>query len=243
MSQSIKLPPYLPLFDPDHFYEASFYQELEKIGYTQIMLGGTGNMRMREALDAVRNHTNLSIITHPSSPSEIWPVDLLLFGAVINSNSHYTRPFGSGSVTAAIAIAKQKIPFIPVAYFIMGESTARWYADAFLINSKKIILGYCLYAKMMGYHWLLLDYEDPKIDIDVALIKQIQQCAPSHLMVTDEFTPESAVKALAAGVNTIITPSDIYEESSNPLQLARDFHESILSPGYIAAGSAMLYSH
>ena len=235
MFSSIKLPPYLPLFDPEHFYEASFYQELEKIGYTQIMLGGTGTMRMREAIAAVRDYTRLSIVMHPSHPSEIWPVDLLLFGAVVNSNSHYTRPFGSGAITAAIAISQQQVPFIPVAYFVMGESTAKWYADAFSIHSEKILLGYCLYAKMMGYRWLLLDYEDPNIDIDVALIRQIKHCFSDNVMVTDEFCPESAVQALASGATTVITPSNIYEASSNPLQLARDFHDSILCPEYAVA--------
>jgi len=221
---STTLPRYLPLFDPDFFHEPAFFKELEKIGYQTIMLGGTGNARMKMTFNAIREQTSLSVIIHPSSPGDVLPADLIFLVGVMNSNSHYTNTFGTGAITIAKAIAEQNIPYIPIAYCIMGESTARWYADAFLIRSEKIMLGYCLYANMSGYKWLLLDYEDPSIDIDAGLIQKIKRVYSYHLMIIDEFTPQTGLQALSNGVNTIITPSDIYEESSNPLDLAREFY-------------------
>jgi hypothetical protein len=43
-------------------------------------------------------------------------------------------------------------------------------------------------------------------------------------VISDEFSPESAQQALALGADTLITPSDPYEESSDPLALAALFY-------------------
>ena len=118
----------------------------------------------------------------------------------MNSNSHYTRPFGSGAVACAMATAELDLPFVPVAYFVLGDSTARWYSDAFLIRSRKLIVGYCIYAHMTGYEWVFLDYEDPDLQIDPSLIDAIRQSAKVKLIVSDEFTPESARALRQRGV-------------------------------------------
>ena len=147
----------------------------------------------------------------------------------MNSNSHYTRPFGSGSIGCSLAIAKQRIPFIPVAYFVMGESTARWYSDAYAIHSDKVLLAHCLYTQMVGYKWLLLDYEGSSPEIGVELIQKIKQNDQINLMVINEFNPQTALQAMDAGVNTVITASDVYEEANNPVQLAREFYEELIA--------------
>lgn len=228
-SSSIKLPKYLPLFDPDTFHEPYFYKEIERIGYQTILLGGTGNVMMKKAIEAIRLHTNLSVAILPSNPGDIFPVELIFLVAVMNSNSHYTRPFGSGSIGCGMAIAKQRIPFIPVAYFIMGESTASWYSDAYMIASNKVLLAHCLYTQMVGYKWLLLDYEGSSPKISLELIKKIKRFDQMNLMIINEFTPQTALQALGAGVDTVITASDVYEEAGNPVELAREFYEELIA--------------
>ncbi|MBV9119375.1 MAG: hypothetical protein JOZ39_01610 [Chloroflexi bacterium] len=217
--------------DPDEFSNRpDFFVELERIGYRCLLLGGTGGARMSEAVHNIRSHTDLQIYMHPSSPGEIMPVDLIFFPAVMNSNSHYTRPFGSGSVACAMAIAELGVPFLPVAYFILGESTAKWYADAFMVRSNKLIVGYCLYAKMMQYEHVFLDYEGPKVDIDASLIHAIKVHTNVHLLVSDEFTPETAHRAVELGIETIVTPSNIYERAKDPSALAKQFYDRLLAP-------------
>ena len=223
----VQLPKYLPLLDPEIFQEASFYKEIEKIGYKQILLGGTGNAAMKRAVEAIHKNTNLSVSILPSSPGDILPVELVFLVAIMNTNSHYFRPFGSGSVACGIEIAQQGIPFVPLAYFIMGNSTARWYTDADLITNDKILLSYCQHTQMLGYKWLLLDYEGHSSNISVELIQKIKKYIHINLMVISEFTPQTALEAISAGVNTVITASDIYEETHNPIQLARDFYENL----------------
>lgn len=222
----VQLPKYLPLFDPDSFQEASFYKEIEKIGYKQILLGGTGNATMKKAIEDIHLHTNLSVAIVPSGPGDIFPTELVFLVAIMNSNSHYFRPFGSGSVACGVAITQQGIPFIPVAYFVMGDSTARWHTDADLIPNNKILLSYCQHTQMLGYKWLLLDYEGHSSSISVELIQKIKKYTQINLMIINEFTPETALQAINAGVDTAITASDIYEETHNPIQLAREFYEN-----------------
>lgn len=219
---------YLPLLDPDNFSDIAFYRELEKIGYRQILLGGTGSADLPGLTQRIKQHTRLQVVLYPAGPDSLAPADIILLPDVMNSNSHYARPFGSGSVATAMHVAQRGLNFIPLAYFIMGNSTARWYFDAFLVPSHKIILGYATYARMVGYRFLALDYEDPALAIDPALIAALRRIPDLHLVVSDEFTPETARQALDIGAHTVVTPSDIYEDASDPLAVARDFHDALL---------------
>lgn len=227
---SFKFDPYLPLLDPEHFADLAFYRELEKIGYRQVLLGGTGASNLAEVVGQIKQHTNLKVVLYPAGPDSLAAADVVLLPDVMNSDSHYARPFGSGAVATAMNIAKRGLNFLPLAYFIMGESTARWYYDAFLIKKTKIIVGYAMYARMVGYRFLALDYEDPKLSIDPELITHLRKIEGLHLVVSDEFTPASAAAARALGIHTIVTPSNIYEEAADPLALAAEFHRALLAP-------------
>lgn len=221
---------YLPLLDPDNFSDLAFYKELERIGYRQVLLGGTGSADLPGLTNRIKEHTGLTVVLYPAGPDSLAPADVVLLPDVMNSNSHYARPFGSGSVATAMHVAQRGLNFIPLAYFIMGNSTARWYFDAFLVPSHKIILGYATYARMVGYRYLALDYEDPALAIDPKLIAALRKIPDLHLVISDEFTPDSAAQALEFGAHTVVTPSDIYEDASDPLQVARDFYDALLKP-------------
>lgn len=221
---------YLPLLDPDNFSDIAFYRELERIGYRQVLLGGTGSADLPGLSNRIKQETKLTVVLYPAGPDSLAPADVILLPDVMNSNSHYARPFGSGSVATAMHVAQRGLNFIPLAYFIMGNSTARWYFDAFLVPSHKIILGYATYARMVGYRYLALDYEDPALSIDPKLIAALRKIPDLHLVISDEFTPESARQALDLGAHTVVTPSDIYEDASDPLQVAREFYDALLKP-------------
>ncbi len=225
---SYSFDPYLPLLDPDTFSDPEFYRELEKIGYRQVLLGGTGSSGLVDVIRSIKKETNLSVALYPAGPDSVCPADVVLMPDVMNSNSHFARPFGSGSVATAMNILKQDLPFLPIAYMILGNSTARWYFDAFLLPSPKIILGYAMYARMVGYRYLALDYEDPAISISDKLIAGLRGIPDLHLVVSDEFSPASAAAALALGVQTAITPSDIFEDANDPLALAAEFYDRLL---------------
>jgi heptaprenylglyceryl phosphate synthase len=217
------LPRYLPLIDPEHFHDLAFYRELEATRVEAVLLGGTGSAHLRDVAAMVREQTRLRVVLYPAGPDSVCPADLVLMPDVMNSNSHFARPFGSGSVATAMAIAKQGLAYLPVAYFILGDSTARWYFDAFAVNSDKLIVGYCAYAKMVGYRHIALDYEDPRRQIDLGLVKKIKQATGLHLTVSDEVTPEQLRELLASGVDTVVTPSNLLETAADPIALIRAF--------------------
>jgi len=222
---------YLPLLDPDHFSDIAFYQGLEQIGYRQVLLGGTGATNLAHLVRELKRHTTLKVVLYPAGPDSVAAADVVLLPDVMNSNSHYARPFGSGSVSTAMHIAQRGLNFLPLAYFIMGNSTARWYFDAFMVPKMKIIVGYALYARMVGYRVLALDYEDPALQIDPKLIAALRNIEGLQLVVSDEFTPDSAAEAATLGIDTIVTPSNIYEDSADPLALAAEFHRKLLRSG------------
>jgi heptaprenylglyceryl phosphate synthase len=219
-----RLAPYLPMFDPDHFRDPAFFVELERIGYRQILLGGTGAGDLSELVSAIKRTTRLEVVLYPGGPGALADADLVVLPDVMNSNSHFARPFGSGSVATATNVLQRGLPFLPVAYFIMGTSTAGWYYDAFRLPSDKVLLAYASYARMVGYRYLALDYEDPNTNIKPELIAALRRIPDIRLVISDEFNPESAHEALALGADTLITPSDLYEEASDPLALAAQFY-------------------
>ncbi len=220
---------YLPLLDPEKFSDVAFYEELEKIGYRQVLLGGTGASDLAGLAREVKSRTDLTVVLYPAGPDSVTDAaDVVILPDVMNSNSHFARPFGSGSIATALNIATKGIDYVPVAYFIMGNSTARWYFDAFLIRQPKLIYAYANYARMLNYPYLALDYEDPDLDISEQVIRMLKRLEGMKLVVSDEFTPFSAVRAAELGTDVVITPSDIYEEARDPLALAADFHRKLL---------------
>jgi heptaprenylglyceryl phosphate synthase len=219
---------YVPLLDPDAFSEPAFYRELERIGYEQVLLGGTGSAGQAEVIRAIRRETSLSVVLYPSGPDAVCEADLVLLPDVMNSNSHFARPFGSGSVATAMNVLHRGLPFLPVAYLILGDSTARWYFDAFRLPSIKVLLGYAAYARMVGYRHLALDFEDPGTPIDPRIITALRELPDLHLVISDEFSPATAAQTLELGAQTVITPSNLYEGASDPLALAAEFHARLL---------------
>lgn len=219
---------YVPLLDPESFPDPAFYRELEAIGYEQVLLGGTGSVRQAELIRAIKRETSLSVALFPSGPDAVCEADVVLMPDVMNSNSHFARPFGSGAVATAMNIMRLGLPFLPVAYLILGNSTARWYFDAFTPPSIKVLLGYATYARMVGYRYLALDYEDPQIPIDRTLVSLLRELPDLHLVVSDELTPSEAVEVLDLGAQTIVSPSNVYERAADPLALAAEFHARLL---------------
>jgi heptaprenylglyceryl phosphate synthase len=228
-AHDIPLASYLPMFDPDHFHNPEFFRELERIGYRQVLLGGTGAGDLPALVHTIKQATDLQVVLYPGGPSALADADLVVLPDVMNSNSHFARPFGSGSVATAMNVLQRGLPFVPVAYFIMGNSTAGWFYDAFRLPSEKVLLGYASYARMLGYRYLALDYEDPAIDIRPELITALRRIPDIELVISDEFTPERARAARELGADTLITPSNVYENARDPLALAARFHEQLLS--------------
>lgn len=230
---------YLPLLDPEKFLDIAFYRELEKIGYKQVLLGGTGASDLASLARALKAETKLTVCLYPAGPDSVTEAaDVVILPDVMNSNSHYARPFGSGSVATAINIATQSarkqarlgvpLEYVSVAYFIMGNSTARWFYDAYLVPQPKLIFAYANYAHMLGYRYMALDYEDPELNVNPKLIKMLKTLPGLQLVVSDEFSPERAQEAMSMGCDVVITPSDLYEEASDPLALAHAYYEALL---------------
>lgn len=227
----MKLERYLPLLDPDTFSDVSFFIELARIGYRQVLLGGTGATDLRSLAQAIKRETDLKLVLVPAGPASVTPgVDLVVLPDVMNSNSHFGRPFGINAVATGANITRHGLPYLPVAYFVMGDSTAGWYFDAAPIRQPKLLWQYANYARMIGYRFLALDYEDPKIPVDPKLVTSLRSIAGLEIIVSDEVDAPGALQLLDLGVHTIITPSDVYEEASDPLALAAEMYATLLRP-------------
>jgi heptaprenylglyceryl phosphate synthase len=220
---------YLPLLDPDEFSDASFFRELDEMGYRQVLLGGTGAGDLAKLAEEIKRETRLTVVLYPAGPDSVTSkVDVVVLPDVMNSNSHHARPFGTAAVATAMNVARRKIDYVPVAYFIMGNSTARWYFDAFLVPQPKLIYAYVTCAQMLGYKYVALDYEDPNVDIDPKLIAMLKTIPGIDLIISDEFDPERANQSLQLGASTVITPSNLYEAASDPVALAARFYDKLL---------------
>lgn len=223
----VNFPRYLPMFDPDHFADVGFFEELAAIGYQEILLGGTGSAALQSLSADIRANTDLKVVLYPGGPGGVADADVVVLPDVMNSNSHYARPFGSGPVSTAMAVAERGLPFVPVAYFIMAASTASWFYDASPPPSPKVLLGCARYAAMIGYRHLALDYEgDGRCELST--ITHLAAIEGLNVLVSDAFSPGRAVEALQAGASTVITPSNCFERHSDPLAHAAGLYDALL---------------
>lgn len=237
MCQSIPMRPsvpslarYLPMFDPDAFADVGFFRELEAIGYRQILLGGTGAAGLAELTASIRAATALEVVLYPGGPGGVTDADLVVLPEVMNSNSHFARPFGSGPVATAAAVAARGLAYLPVAYFIMApQSTAGWFYEATPPPSDKVMLAYAQYAVMHGYRHLALDYEGPGTRHRPSLVRALASVPGLQLVLSDDLSATDAREALALGVDTVVTPSNVYEQASDPLRLAAQMYDVLLA--------------
>lgn len=221
---------FLPLLDPDHFRDVEFYRGLEAIGFRQVLLGGTGSAHLRETVQAVRRETSLKIVLFPVGPDSVCEADLIVLPDIMNSTAHHARPFGPSAVMTAVAASETGCRVLPVAHFIMGNSTARWYYDAQPIASPKVLVASCQYAEIVGYRHLALDYEDPETSFDPELARVLKLKAPKcHLSVSNECSPYEAQQLVECGVDTVILPSDCLENTGDPLALAHAYYRRLLA--------------
>lgn len=213
------------LVDPDHFGDVAFFAELRAIGFTDVLLGGTGCNRLPAMVAEIRRTTDLRVILYPAGPDAVCEADVVVLPDIMNSRAHHARPFGPGAVTTAMAVARLGCPWLSVAHFIQGQSTARWFYDAEPIRDPALLAHHCRYAEMVGYRNLALDYEDPGTQIETDTVVRIKRAAPRcHLTVSDEVTPSRAVELAQHGVDTVILPSNVLEAAADPLALAHRYH-------------------
>lgn len=223
----LNFPRYLPMFDPDHFSDVGFFEELASIGYRQVLLGGTGSAALQAVSAEIRAHTELKVVLYPGGPGGVADADVVVLPDVMNSNSHFARPFGSGPVSTAMVVAERRLPYVPVAYFIMGASTASWFYDASPAPSTKVLLGCARYAAMLGYRHLALDYEgDARCELST--IRRLAEIEGLNVLVSDAFSPARAKEALRAGASTVVTPSNCFERHKDPLAHAAALYDALL---------------
>ncbi len=223
----VSFPRYLPMFDPDHFADVGFFEELASIGYRQVLLGGTGSAALQVVSAQIRAQTELNVVLYPGGPGGVADADVVVLPDVMNSNSHFARPFGSGPVSTAMAVAERGLPFVPVAYFIMATSTASWFYDASPPPSTKVLLGCARYAAMLGYQHVALDYEgDGRCEL--SLIRRLAEIEGLRVLVSDAFSAARAKEALQAGASTVVTPSNCFERHADPLAHAAALYDELL---------------
>jgi heptaprenylglyceryl phosphate synthase len=223
------LPRLLPLLDPEHFGDVAFYRELVAIGFRKVLLGGTGSARLRELIPEIRRETELQVVLYPAGPDAVCEADLVILPDIMNSSAPHARPFGTGALMTAMAVARTRCPWLAVAHFVQGDSTARWYYDATPVHDAALLASHCQYAEMIGYRHVALDYEGPHTRIDPALVQRIKRTAPSiSLTVSDAVSATRAEQLVQAGVDTFILPSNVLEAASDPLALAHEYHARLL---------------
>ena len=81
---------------------------------------------------------------------------------------------------------------------------------------------------MIGYPYLALDCEGGEVS-DTTLT-QLRQVFSGRLVVSQQVTPARAAALLALGVDTLITPSNLYEEAADPVALAATYRPLLAAP-------------
>lgn len=227
-SSDVGLAPYLPLFDPEHFHDPAFFRQLERMGYRQVLLRDTGCSNLLDLVTNIKSATALQVVLYSGTPGP--GADLIVLPDVVGSISDPAHPLGSCSVTTTINVRQRRLSFLPVASFVLGNSTASWFHDMFRSISEMVLVNYANYARIVGYHFFELDYNGASLDIRPELIAALRKIPDIQLLINDRFTPDRARAVLELGAHTVITPSEVYEAAGDPLALAAEFYARLLAP-------------
>ena len=107
-------------------------QEVEKIGASAILVGGssaTDQMEMAEVVKGIKQKIKIPIILFPGNVTGVVPdADAILFSSLMNSENPYF--ITQAQALGAPSVLKFGLEPLPTAYLVIGEGTSAWFVGS-----------------------------------------------------------------------------------------------------------------
>ena len=215
---------HLSLIDPQNISPdkaCELATNLQKIGTSAIMVGGSTVVSQRELDDiikSIKNNSSLPIILFPNGVAGISEyADAIFFSSLMNSiNPYYIT--GAQALGAPL-VKRYDLEVLPMAYLIVGSSTgaAGFVGQALPIPSDKPELGsmYALAAEYLGMRFVYLEAgSGSKVPVSSDMISLVRNSVGIKVIVGGGIkTTQHAQEIVEAGADMLITGT-LIEESS-----------------------------
>src|ERR671922_2961215 len=152
-----------PLIDSENFLNASsIAKEVEKMGASAILVGGSSaidQLELAEIVSNIKSQIKIPVILFPGNVTGVSPkADAILFSSLLNSENPYF--ITEAQALGALAVKKYEIEPLPTGYLIIGEGTTAWFvgrARGIPFNKSEIAVMYSLAAQYLGMRFLYLE--------------------------------------------------------------------------------------
>lgn len=186
-------------------------KNVEKIGASAILIGGssaTDQIEMYEVVKNLKNAVKIPKILFPGNVTGVVPhADAILFSSLLNSENPYF--ISQAQALAAPSVLKFGLESLPTAYLVIGDGTSAWFvgsARGIPFDKPKIAAAYSLAAQFLGMRFVYLEAgSGASSTVKPEMIKLVRKVFKGFLIVGGGIKdPNSAKKIVSAGADAIV---------------------------------------
>lgn len=186
-------------------------QDVEKIGASAILVGGssaTDQMEMAQVVKGIKNGIKIPIILFPGNVTGVVPeADAILFSSLMNSENPYF--ITQAQALGAPSVLKFGLEPLPTAYLVIGDGTSAWFvgsARGIPFEKPKIAAAYALAAQFLGMRFVYLEAgSGAKTNVTPEMVQTVRRTFNGFLIVGGGIKDEKTAKSLAeAGADALV---------------------------------------
>ncbi len=192
-------------------YSVKLAKDVEKIGASAILVGGssaTDQIEMAEVVKNLKKAVKIPKILFPGNVTGVVPeADAILFSSLLNSENPYF--ISQAQALGAPSVLKFGLEPLPTAYLVIGEGTSAWFvgsARGIPFDKPKIAAAYSLAAQFLGMRFVYLEAgSGASSSVKPEMIKTVRKVFNGFLIVGGGIKdPVTAKKIVSAGADAIV---------------------------------------
>jgi len=186
-------------------------KDVEKIGASAILVGGssaTDQIELAEVVKNLKKAVKIPKILFPGNVTGVVPqADAILFSSLLNSENPYF--ISQAQALGAPSVLKFGLEPLPTAYLVIGEGTSAWFvgsARGIPFDKPKIAASYSLAAQFLGMRFVYLEAgSGAASSVKPEMIKTVRKVFNGFLIVGGGIKdPSIAKKIVSAGADAIV---------------------------------------
>ncbi|MBI5859526.1 MAG: geranylgeranylglyceryl/heptaprenylglyceryl phosphate synthase [Nitrosarchaeum sp.] len=186
-------------------------QEVEKIGVSAILIGGssaTDQIEMAEVVKGIKKGIKIPIILFPGNVTGVVPdADAILFSSLMNSENPYF--ITQAQALGAPSVLKFGLEPLPTAYLVIGDGTSAWFvgsARGIPFEKPKIAAAYALAAQFLGMRFVYLEAgSGAKSSVTPEMVKTVRKAFNGFLIVGGGIRDiKTATELVKAGADALV---------------------------------------
>ncbi len=199
--------------------------EVERMGASAILVGGssaTDQMEMSEVVRNIKKSIKIPIILFPGNVTGVVPeADAILFSSLMNSENPYF--ITQAQALGAPSVLKFGLEPLPTAYLVVGEGTSAWFvgsARGIPFEKPKIAAAYSLAAQFLGMRFVYLEAgSGAKTSITPEMVRAVRKAFGGFIIVGGGIRDAKTAKSLARSGADALVIGTLLEKSGGARRL------------------------